>query len=222
MIVLFSWVFIIGVLGIFIVFAFMCIRFAKSRKMFSKKSGAFMIACVAISLTGAIGAISLTDPVASANDEDSKGLISDLSNGNNLPIQPDSSAFKEKSSDTQSIDLVEDEDPSEALLQKELESFMYESFGGSGDEKYAASWYRSIKSFRIHKESDGTYTITVDSTLYHDDEGKKFAEEIPPAFFGWANSSKRNIPVWAVIVNGQSGKPLIHKENPINPIATSN
>jgi len=108
----------------------------------------------------------------------------------------------------------------ETSLQSTLEEFMFESFGGSGDEKYAASWYHLIESIHVRQEGDDGYVIVVDTTLFRDDEGKEFAKEIPPAFFGWANK-KENLgkyKIWAVIVNDENGWPLIRISNPVNPL----
>ncbi|PZM65927.1 hypothetical protein [Paenibacillus dendritiformis] len=216
MIVLYSWLFIIGALGLIVGFVMAIVRFAKSRKLLSRKSGVFMLGCFVVVLVGAIGALSsVSSPqvIAKEIDANPEKMIQVNSNEGTKPKDPETDQIVSQS---ENIELL----AAENSLQKTIVDYMFENFGGSGDEKYSASWYRFIEAIQVKPEGESGYVITVDTTFFHDDEGKKFAKEIPPAFFGWANSKENidNSLIWAVIVNDQNGKPLIRSDNPINPL----
>ncbi|MDU5945967.1 MAG: hypothetical protein E7L01_09640 [Paenibacillus macerans] len=220
MIVLFSWIFILGCLGLLVGLIWMVIKFATKKNLRLKRTGLFLLSGLAVALIGAIGAISSISDPTSTNETDTKISFSQKSKDEDLaqersvanPIIVSTTPTTDQQSASEKADPL-------ASLQKSIEDYIFENFGGSGDEKFAASWYGSVDSINIQPEGEYGYVIAVDTTLYHDDEGKKFAKEIPPAFLGWANSKENNVPVWAVVVNDQNGKPLIRKDNPSSPAA---
>jgi|GEM_PF-1181155 len=67
---------------------------------------------------------------------------------------PDNAPAKTTSSEEPAIESKE-EKPEFPILNKELTealtSFMYENFGGSGDEQYAASWYKYIDRWEVYQ-----------------------------------------------------------------------
>ncbi|MNW33995.1 hypothetical protein D3C74_109620 [compost metagenome] len=215
MIVLYSWLCIIGAIGLIIGFILTIVRVAKKRKVIPRNSGFFMLGCLAVVILGTVGALSsVSNPPVNAKTSSFDATPDD----ENL-IQVSSEKLEGSGIDQES-DSKDSKLLSEALMQKTIEEYIFENFGGSGDEKFSASWYRSIESVQLKPEGDQGYIITVNTTLFHDNEGKEYAEKIPPAFFGWANGNENvdNSPIWAVTVYDQNGKPLIREENPINPL----
>lgn len=236
--ILFGTMFFLGAATLFAGFLFVIIHLFYKKE---RKRRALLIASLggAIALCGVIGGVATSNPTAShkstINKAEAKAIEADPvtkrqtpfssevpSNSEiQLPASEDSGivsddnqiTVKEVASPSDQAEIASETLPKDAR-QDELNDYMYDNFGGGGDEKYAASWYKSIQSFTIQPEGDAK-VIIVNTTLYHDDEGKKFAEQITPAFLGWANSKDGDSSIRSVIINSQSQKPLLNKNNPL-------
>lgn len=96
-----------------------------------------------------------------------------------------------------------------------FKKYLFENFGGNGNEQFKVSWYDLIKDVQIRKAHDGKLYAVIYSTLYHDDEGKDAAQRLFEAVFAYTNN---NIPykiAW-VDIKDQEGHHLISKDNPID------
>lgn len=109
----------------------------------------------------------------------------------------------------------ESEDKELSAIQKTIEDYLFENFGGSGDEKYETSWYDNVKNFKVFKHDDGGYSISVYTEIFPDDEGKEYAKKLPAPFFGWANTNNNKFPLESVEVYGQKNSALLYAPNPI-------
>lgn len=59
---------------------------------------------------------------------------------------------------------------------EKVKQFMYENFGGNGNDKLKTSWYGLITDIQVTKGYK--VNLNINTSIYHDNEGKKVAENI--------------------------------------------
>lgn len=74
----------------------------------------------------------------------------------------------------------------DATPVERLRRYFYDNFGGSGDPKYATSWYDNIRRFELRVPKDGSYAVTIYTNIYKDSDADAPAASMARATYGFS------------------------------------
>lgn len=74
----------------------------------------------------------------------------------------------------------------EATAKEDFKRYMYENFGGNGNDKLKTSWYGFIEDSKLVKYGDeNKYTVIIKTSLYPKEDNKTIAKSIMNAAKMW-------------------------------------